>query len=767
MIFYWLFTFIAQVVFTIVSKIFVLIDDISKYNFFSQGTINDFTSKVYVIIGVLMLFKLVISAVQYIVNPDMFDDKNKGLGAILKKSIIAVVLLAIVPSIFTFAMEVQGDIVDQIPKVIFGNQNYSMADASDNISMTVMSSFLQARNGKNPIRELNSVSDFFDVATEGCANNWLSLNFFTGVECFYEPTVMITPIVGVFFMYVLISLVIDVATRTIKLGIVQILAPIPITGYITDEKKMTNWAKTSVQIYVDLFIRLAVIYLIVYIIQVVLRDMFASTGYESLVNGMSGAINRTPDSLEIGLIKIVIIAALLLFAKNAPKFITELLGLKGAGEGFNDMFKRAGGLFGATVGGLRTARSNYTTQKERYAGKGYGRGRQIAAGLRSAAAGLASETGRGMLLTGQGKGFKDVRDTAFKKAIEARNRRNDRVDNLYDEEYGYFDYKRDVKREKLGIPSNEGFIKTRYDAMQNIAKLAADSKSHGVGKMNETPNRYSIAFDTSNYAGQIDFSSTTDANQNLIRATLGYSSLSSTDAMAIYDAARTGKSVRAANGANITLTNDQINALGKVLFKDADFKTIHDTLGFDSLTMEQVRNMYNMARNGQAVNDVHGNSIRLSNEQLNSLGTLVQNIEKRTSYLKEAELMGTGDPAASPNVDKIAMAIRSNKSMFTSDVIMNPIIEKMRKYGIRTSDGKPVTDVDKLLNVVDGLQKQLKRADFASDADYFAEVSKRADVLNFIKDSFEEIAKQQYKSAEISGSRAKKAQGAISNNDKK
>lgn len=754
---YMLFAGVSSVVFAIVSGMFTLIDDLSKYNFFSADTINQFTNRVYVIIGVLMLFKLVISAVQYIVNPDMFDDKNKGLGAILKKSVIVVVLLAIVPSIFTLAMEIQGDIVDQIPRVIFGNKTADMKSTSDSITMTVMSSFLTPKTGKSPTKVLNNVDDFVSVATEGCTNNWLSLNIITGSECYYNLVVILSPVVAIFFLYILISLVIDVATRTIKLGIVQILAPIPITGYITDEKKLTNWATTSFQIYIDLFIRFAVIYLIIYIIQSI----------SGIFGGSMITNNNISDPLELGLTKVIIIAALLLFAKNAPKFITDLLGLKGAGEGFNDMFKRAGGLFGTTVGGFRTARSNYTTQKERYAGKGYGRGRQIAAGLRSAAAGLASETGRGLLLTGQGKGFKDVRDTAFKKSIEARNRRNDRIDNLYDDEYGYFDYKRDVKREKLGIPSNEGFIKTRYDAMQNIAKLAADSKSHGVGKMNETPNRYNIAFDTSNYTGKIDFSSTSNANQMAVRSALGYNSLSVADAQAVYDAARAGRTVRAANGANVRLTSDQINALGKVLFKDADFKIIHDTLGFNSLTMEQVRNMYNMARNGQAVTDAYGNSVRLSNDQLNSLGTLVQNIEKRTSYLKEAELMGTGDPAASPNVDKIAMAIRSNKSMFTSSVIMNPIIEKMRKYGIRTSDGDPVTDVDKLLNVVDGLQKQLKRSDFKNDEEYFAEVSKRADVLNFIKDSFEEISKQQYKSAEISGSRAKKAQQAINNNDKK
>ena len=353
MIFYWLFSMIAQVVFTISSKILVLIDDLSKYNFFSQGTINDFTSKVYVIIGVLMLFKLVISAVQYIVNPDMFDDKSKGLGAVLKKSIIVVILLAIVPSIFTFAMEIQGDVVEQIPKVIFGNRNYSVSEASENISMTIMSSFLNAKEGRTTSKVLDSVADFSAVATDGCGSisllpsSWI--NAITGEWCNYDLMVLLSPIAGVFFAYILISLTIDVATRTIKLGIVQILAPIPITEYITDEKKMTNWAKTSVQIYVDLFIRLAVIYLIIYIIQVVMKDAFGSSGYEALRQGVSGATGRNPDALELGLIKIVIIGALLLFAKNAPKFITELLGLKGAGEGFNDMFKRAGGLFGATV----------------------------------------------------------------------------------------------------------------------------------------------------------------------------------------------------------------------------------------------------------------------------------------------------------------------------------------------------------------------------------------------------------------------------------
>lgn len=703
---YMLFAGVSSVVFAIVSGMFTLIDDLSKYNFFSADTINQFTNRVYVIIGVLMLFKLVISAVQYIVNPDMFDDKSKGLGAVLKKSIIAVVLLAIVPSIFQFAMEVQGDIVEQIPKIIFGNNNSTVDQIGDQLSVSVMNSFLVIKDEKTglPTKVLNSPMDFYAVAMDGCSSNFLAPDFWSGGACYYNVWwILLVPIAGVFMVYILASMAFDVATRSIKFGIVQILAPIPITSYIVDEKKLTNWATTSVHIYTDLFIRLGLIYLVIYIMQVVLKDMFTSTGYEAFKNSVSQSVGRTPEGVELVLIKILIIVALLLFAKNAPKFIADLLGLKGAGDGFNDMFKRAGGLFGTTMAGIRTARSNYATQRERFAGKGKGRGRQIAEGLRSAAAGFASETGRGLFMSAQGKGFRDVRNGAFKKTIEARNRRIDRVDNLYDDEYGYGDYRRDVRRERLGIPSSEGFIKARYDAMQNIAKLAADSKSHGVGKMNETPDRYKISIVDSSGKGKDDAS-----------------------------------------------------------------EMIRSALGFDSLSMEQVRNMYTMARNGQQITHADGvTKVQLSDAQISALGSLVQTIEKRTSYLKEAELMGTGDPAASPNVDKLVMAIKNNGSMFNAPEIMTPIIEKMRKYGVRTSKGDPVTDVSKLLDVVSGLQKPLNRADFASDADYFREVSKRADVLNFVKDSFEEIAKQQYKGAEIADSRAKKAQQAINNNDKK
>lgn len=730
---YMIFSWLDSILYSFVGQLLRLIDDLSKYNFFSLESIKDFQLKVYVVLGVFMLFKLVISAIQYLVNPDTFDDKNKGLFNVLKKMVFAVVLIVLIPTIFAAALNIQSSIVETIPKAIFGTSvdSDAMQKNGDDIAITTWSGFISLKEGHTPKKQFKEVSDIYDVALDGCSTSLLSGSFWTGNNCHYRYMWLISTAVGVFLVYILISMAIDVGIRTIKLGIIQILAPIPIAGYITDDKKLSNFVKTSLTVYTDLFVRIGIIYFCMYFLTIILSDFFTTSGYpETMKNQLSGELTDG----RVFLIKIFIIVALLLFAKTAPKFITELLGLPDSGN-ITDMFKRAGGLFGTTLGGLRTARSNYTTQKERFAGKGYGRGRQVAEGLKSAVAGLGSATGRGLMMTGQGKGFNDVRKNAFKNTIAARNRRIDRVDNLYSSEpgneYGYSDYRRDVRREKLGIPSDVAFIKTRYDVMEKTAKMAADAKGHGVGKMNETPNRYQISF--------------RDAKGN---------------------------------------------------FKDDDFRTINGALGFESLSMEQVRNMYAMAKNGQQIENAHGVKVSLNSSQIDALGSLVQVIEKRTSYLKEAELMGIGDPAARPNIQKIIMSIRNNESMFTDKEIMKPIYAKMskdlkghdaelRKYGIDVDSEGNIIDFtfDKFMQLVNTLntdfaEKKPERKDYATDADFNAALAKynkdyndsiifRADILTGIKDSFEEVTKQQFREAQIADARAQKAQQAINNNNDK
>ena len=794
MAWYGLFSILDYSIYWLSKLVMRLIILIANANFFKNGVIEDISSRVYVILGVLVLFKIVISCVQYMVNPDSFDDKDKGMGGILKKAVICMGLLVLVQPMFNFALTMQKSIVSTIPSIVMGsNSKYDFTDSNvgnlsnqlneigDNIAYTTLRAFVDIRQndathtrGKDNMSTFEKgkgLESFRDNIMQGCDNGAAVLKYFTTDQCDYNYMFIISTAAGIFLLYILLSMSIDIGIRSIKLGLLQILAPIPISSYIVSKDKLNKFFKLSVKVYLDLFVRLIVIFFIIFFVDKVM---------ESLVSDINMIDGYKPEGIEAGFVKIIIIIALFMFAKNAPKFITDALGIDGGGFGdMKDMFTRGGGLLGTTAAGFRTARSNYVAQKERAFGKGLDRKSQIAAGLRSAAAGFASSTGRGLMMTGQGKGFKDVRQNAFKNAITARNRRSDRVDNLYNREkyidavdengnyildangnrqqiknpeyYGYRDYRRDVKREKLGIPSDTAFIKARYDAMEKIAKMAADSKSHGVGKMNETPNRYQI-------------------------------------------------SLRDASGSYIS----------------ADAEMISNALGVNNLSMEQVRNFYTMARNGQALKtvikmDKDGKPIRnkdtgeletekvqLEQSEVDALGTLVQTIEKRTSYMKEAELMATGDPVASPNVDKLVIGLKTNRSMFTSPEIMAPIILKMDKdlknYRVNPNDvndhrvkidGKEFdpSNYNGLLDIVQHLQIKIsepKRSDdkykndpnadatFAADRkEYFETIAARADILTGIKDSFEEVTKTQYKAAQIADNKAQKAQQAVSNNDKK
>ena len=785
---YSIFAFFDNAIYSMVKFGVRLIMLIANYDFFQEPTIDKIANKIYVVLGVLMLFKIVISAIQYMVNPDTFDDKDKGMGGILKKTVICMALLVLIKPVFNFAMYMQKSIVSTIPGLILNSgKDYKIEDNSANnpldeignkVSGTTIKAFVslkedRAKAGKSDeIKEdLDSFNEHIRDGCNGSLTKGLDLDL-----CDYDYKFGLSTAAGIFLLYVILSMAIDVGIRAIKLGILQIFAPIPISSYIVSKDKLSKFFKLAINVYVDLFIRLIVIYFIIFFISEIINNMG---------NSVTIGDGYTATPFETAFVKIAIIVALFMFAKNAPKFISEVLGISGDGIGdMKDMFTRGGGLLGTTAAGFRTARSNYTTQKERAFGKGMSPKRQIAEGLRSAAAGFASSTGRGLWMTGQGKGFKDVRQNASKAAINARNRRNDRVDNLYNREryidavdengnyildangnrqqvknpeyYGYMDYRRDVKREKLGIPSSEAFIKARYDAMEKIAKTAADAKGHGVGKMNETPNRYQISFRDS-----------------------------------------------------------------KGQFASSDFANINRALGYESLSMEQVRNLYTMAKNGQefdiiqrdstgrALLDASGKVVtargKLQQTDIDSLGTLVQTIEKRTSYMKEAELMATGDPAASPNVDKLVIGLKTNRDMFNAREIMTPIIGKMDKdlKNFRINPGNPddhrvriegmefdPSNYNGLLDLVQHLQTKLEEpkssgqkyvnmknsgasdsqiaAELAADRKaYFETIAARADILTGIKDSFEEVAKTQYKSAQIADNKAQKAQKAVSNNDKK
>lgn len=498
---------VSMWVLSLTKSLLILIFDIASIDLFGEDVISDLLSRVYIVLGVLMLFKITISCIQYLINPSKSEDKESGFVGILKRTIIAIVLLVISPALFKFAKTSQTAIVEALPKIILGaEESIDNGDVADRIAYSTALGFFGYSSedcidgsigglkdaSSNPT--FSSISDIMNNADQvvdnqncgawGQKTNRYSFNY-------------LCILAGGFLVFILLSMSLDVAIRTIKFGFLELIAPIPIASYIdpkSSKKSFDSWVHNTLSVYADLFIRLGVIYFVLYLFDII----FSSASLSYNINGEDIGLWRS------SLVNVAIIIALFMFAKSAPKFICDVLGIKGDGAGIGDMFKRAGGFAGAGLGGMKTAGSNAISQYRRLRGQNKSTGSAVAGALRSAAAGFTSATARGLkTATFDKKGFGDVRKSSAKAAIAARDARNDRVDNLYTDgkafhspkdknAYGWFEYQKDKFEASMGIPSSPGYTKAVYDVMDKVAQSVGAEKSFGATKMNERPNTFTV-----------------------------------------------------------------------------------------------------------------------------------------------------------------------------------------------------------------------------------------------------------------------------------
>lgn len=204
--------------------------------------------------------------------------------------------------------------------------------------------------------------DIISMVNETCepefsfANHILILRRFAGNKKYvftYMP--IISMIVAVIFIFVLLKFTIDVAVRAVKLAVLRLIAPIPIISYMDPNKSgdggaFNAWVKALTSTYLDLFIRLAVVYFVIFLIQ----DMIVHGVVMDVGDGVLGVLSM-----------IIIWIGLFMFANQAPKFIKQVLGMKDDGTGTLGSILGKGLSFGvAGAGVIGSARTNYRASKE-------------------------------------------------------------------------------------------------------------------------------------------------------------------------------------------------------------------------------------------------------------------------------------------------------------------------------------------------------------------------------------------------------------------
>lgn len=318
--------FIDSMIYSLVSLLSGLLISLSEIRL-SDSLIADFSSRIFVILGILMLFKLTMSLINVVVNPEALTDKQEGTGKIVSRIVIMLIMLLSVNWVFSFAMQAQGGIVRTIPKLLLGTNDtldgYTASEiengdyknsSTEQIAALSLKAFI-APNDNCPDspyipywEEAETISAVTDLATAVCSNDQ-SLYVF-------DYNFGISTIVGIFLVFVLVGFCVDIAVRVIKLAILQMLAPIPIISYAdpkSSKKSFDNWIKMCISAYIELFLKLAVIYFAIYL----LGQLTTSTAF----------VTADGDPIS-GWLFILLVIGIFFFAKQAPQYIADIFGVK-------------------------------------------------------------------------------------------------------------------------------------------------------------------------------------------------------------------------------------------------------------------------------------------------------------------------------------------------------------------------------------------------------------------------------------------------------
>lgn len=342
---------IAAVIYNFIVDLYNVFMYTARAEILESSFIQGIYNKVGMILGIFMVFKLSFSLIQSLVDPSKFTDEKKGFGRIIKRSVISIVLLGITPSIFNMAFDLQNLVVGSanntdniIYKLIVGKAPSKDAESFGHVIASELYFGFYTENEPLKLNQGLEVTypDSGGVQLEVHDYEYLKTQILEDHMSFSDTVdyISITNAgqyvikwdglfaigFGLFMVYILITYCISVATRVIQLAYLQLIAPVPILSYISDpEGSFKNWTKQCMTTYLDLFIRLAIIYFIITVSTQILQA-FSEVGsvfYESTgLEAGSGTAKWVSRFLIIGL---------LMFGKRVPELLKDLFPNFGGG----------------------------------------------------------------------------------------------------------------------------------------------------------------------------------------------------------------------------------------------------------------------------------------------------------------------------------------------------------------------------------------------------------------------------------------------------
>lgn len=387
---------LCNIIYKLISFVYEVFYNLGTARLLFDSDVQPIFRKVGLIIGLFMVFRVAFAFIQYIVNPDTMFDKQKGIGKIVVKVIVSIVLLGSTQYLFNAAFTIQNKILESqiLENVILGGEytetESGMRDFGSNLSSTFFTSFYRINDDpnlansetynlcKNILGENNeelkeNIRTGSGAITGSGANVCLNLKSeYNNVDSNIDEVIsknkvdkeeyiinfdgdgLVALLVGGLCLYTGFMFTFQVAVRLIQLAYLELIAPIPIIMYITPkgDEQLKKWGTQCTTTFLDFFLRVAIIYFAKFIVEIILN---------------SNALNIYADSngFESLYLTCIMIIATLIFVKKVPNLLKEIFPSLGGAAGFSYSLKapdeaKKVGLFagGAVLGAAGAAASN-------------------------------------------------------------------------------------------------------------------------------------------------------------------------------------------------------------------------------------------------------------------------------------------------------------------------------------------------------------------------------------------------------------------------
>ena len=377
-----------KIIISLVGSIFKLVNSayriflaLAEADIFENAEFDIITKNMYEILSIVMLFALAYGILVKIVDPENSKSSVDG-KKILQKLVMAIVLLALIPSIFSFMFGLQEAILESnvLNSIFTGSSNVGAQNIQNAGNVMAVNSFKpfftpNVNSDVNPEDARGSITNHTEYGitlgnngSYGCKKDQCTL---ADVDTFAEKTGdfgfyqafaaninegevdfqwLIALVVGGFLVYAMISFCFDMALRVCKLAFFEIIAPIAIFCNVIPkmEDVFKKWLSNTTKTFISVFTRIIVMNFGVYLISIIVKNV--DLGLDN------------PGNWFLNLIaKCFLILGIVMFMRQAPKLLSDLFGF-GDGDmklGIKDKLKESG-VFAAgnAVGSLVTSRGN-------------------------------------------------------------------------------------------------------------------------------------------------------------------------------------------------------------------------------------------------------------------------------------------------------------------------------------------------------------------------------------------------------------------------